>query len=60
MIKAEELRLGNFIMQKVQTRIVTVACNFTHFELLANGEEKNFFPVVLKPEIIEKMRIYRK
>ena len=54
MIKAAELRLGNFVLQKILTRVVTVAVNYNHFEMLAKGEEKNFFPIVLKPEIVEK------
>ena len=31
-----------------------VTCTFSHFEALAKGEANNFFPVVLKPELVEK------
>ena len=54
MIKETELRIGNYILQKVQTRVVTARCNYAHFELLAKGGEKDLFPVVLKAEILEK------
>jgi hypothetical protein len=53
MINPNELRLGNYIMQKLDNRILTVACTYDHFELLANSG-KDFFPVVLKAEILEK------
>lgn len=29
-------------------------CGFEHFDLLSKGDHKNMFPVVLKPEILEK------
>jgi hypothetical protein len=54
MIKASELRLGNYVLQKIMTRVVTVALTYDHFALLANSGEKDFFPIVLKPEIVEK------
>jgi len=53
MINAAELRLGNFIMQKLNNRIITVQCNYRHFELLAQGD-KDLYPVLLKPELLEK------
>ena len=54
MIRENELRIGNYILQKVQTRVVMARCSYAHFELLAKGEEKDLFPVVLKAEILEK------
>lgn len=54
MINANELRLGNYILQKVNTRIVIVKCSHEHFELLHNGNGKDIFPVTLKTEILEK------
>lgn len=53
MINASELRLGNYLMQKVFTRIITTPCTFEHFERLKKGEE-DLFPVVLKAELLEK------
>jgi hypothetical protein len=50
MISFEELRLGNFIMQKVQHRILTVRCAYAHFELASKGSLADLFPLVLKPE----------
>ena len=40
-------------MEKVEHRIVTVACDFRHFELMAKGG-KDLFPVILKAEWFEK------
>lgn len=54
MIEASELRLGNYIMQKVGTRIVTAKCTYEVFELLAKGDNKFIFPVALKPEVLVK------
>jgi hypothetical protein len=54
MINESELRLGNFILQKVNTRIVPVKCTHQHFELLKSGNAKDLFAVVLKAEILEK------
>lgn len=53
MIQAEELRLGNYILQKLNHKVVVVPCNFSHFELLKTST-KDFFPVLLKPEHFEK------
>lgn len=54
MINENELRLGNYILQKVNTRIVPVKCTHQHFELLKNGNAKDIFPVTLKAEVLEK------
>ena len=40
-------------MQKLNNRIITVQCNYRHFELLAHGD-KDLYPVLLKPELLEK------
>jgi hypothetical protein len=54
MINENELRLGNYILQKVNTRIIPVKCTHQHFDLLKNGNAKDIFPVTLKAEILEK------
>jgi hypothetical protein len=54
MIKEQELRLGNSILQKVNNRISMVPCTYEHFDLLSKGETKALYPVVLKPELLEK------
>src|SRR5215213_1453190 len=54
MINANEVRLGNYILQKINNRIVPVKCAFHHFELLQNGNVKDIYPVTLKAEILEK------
>jgi hypothetical protein len=54
MINANELRLGNYIMQKINNRILTVRCSYEHFELLSKSD-KDFFPILLKAETLEKI-----
>jgi hypothetical protein len=54
MINAAELRLGNYLLHKHNGKISMVACNYNHFELLQKGEAASFYPVVLKPELLEK------
>lgn len=54
MINANELRLGNYILQKINTRIAPVKSTFQHFEILQNGSGKDLYPVTLKAEILEK------
>ena len=54
MIQASELRLGNYILQKVNSKISPVVCDYRHFELLSKGEGKDLFPIVLKAEWLEK------
>jgi hypothetical protein len=53
MIKPAELRLGNYILQKINTRINFVKCDYKHFELLSKGNDKDLYPIVLKAEILE-------
>jgi hypothetical protein len=54
MINAEELRLGNFILYKNNGRITTVRCGFEHFGLMEAGKSNDIFPVMLKPELLQK------
>ena len=54
MIKAQEFRLGNYLMHKTGVRILTVRCSLDHFALVARGGEKDLFPVVLSAPILEK------
>jgi hypothetical protein len=54
MIKAEEFRLGNYLMEKVQQKIRTSKCGFTHFEKMAAGDVKDLYPVTLKPQFLEQ------
>ena len=51
MINYHELRLGNFVLQKINNKIKPVACTLTHFDMIVRGEIKDLYPVVLKPEI---------
>jgi hypothetical protein len=54
MINASELRLGNFVLHKANGRIGMVACSYLHFDLFGKGEAASFFPVMLKPELLQK------
>lgn len=54
MINENELRLGNYILQKINTRIIPVKFTHQHFELLKVGNTKDLFPVILKAEVLEK------
>jgi hypothetical protein len=53
MMNANELRPGNYILQKLNNRIVPVRCNHQHFYLLEKENSKDIYPVVLKPEILQ-------
>ena len=54
MIDASQLRLGNFVLHKHNGKINMAPVSFTHFELLQKGDVANFYPVILKPELLEK------
>lgn len=54
MIKKEEYRLGNYLMQKTGVRVLTVRCTLEHFGLMAKDGGKDLFPVVLSPANLEK------
>jgi hypothetical protein len=54
MIKASELRLGNHILFKSNGKITTISCDFVHFEQLHKGDASSFYPVILKPELLQK------
>jgi hypothetical protein len=54
MVNPVEFRSGNYLMQKINTRIVMVRCGWQHFELMARGEVKDLFPVTLKPEVLQQ------
>lgn len=54
MVNENELRLGNYILQKLNTRILPAKCTYQLFELLKNGNGKDIFPLILKADILEK------
>ncbi|MCW3082402.1 hypothetical protein [Segetibacter sp.] len=54
MIDASELRIGNYVLHKASVRILPVKCTLQHFELISKGLAKDFFPIPLKPEILQK------
>ncbi|TCJ14114.1 hypothetical protein EPD60_08875 [Flaviaesturariibacter flavus] len=53
MIDLKEVRWGNTLLQKQQGRIAPVSCGPEQMALLANGKAADFFPVVLKAEVLE-------
>jgi hypothetical protein len=54
MIQANELRLGNYILHKVNNRITMVKCSVEHFNLLSSGDSSTMFPVQLKATVLEQ------
>jgi hypothetical protein len=54
MIQPSELRLGNYILHKLNGKISMVACGYVHFDLLDKGDCSSFYSVVLKPELLQK------
>lgn len=54
MINIEELRIGNTVLHKASVRILPVALTLQHFEILSKQGAKDFFPVVLKPDVLQK------
>jgi hypothetical protein len=54
MIQATELRLGNYILYKSHGKISMLSCSYAHFDALQKGDVSSFYPVVLKPELLQK------
>ena len=54
MINPNELRLGNYLLQKIINKIVIIKCTPQHIDLLFKEEGKDFYPVVLKADLLEK------
>ena len=54
MINASELRLGNYILFKLNGKISMIPCDFIHFEQLHKGDTSSFYPVMLKPDLFQK------
>jgi hypothetical protein len=54
MIKIEEYRAGNTVLQKINTRIIPAVLALQHFATIASGNTKDFFPLVLSPEVFLK------
>ncbi|HEV7622117.1 MAG TPA: hypothetical protein VGO09_10300 [Flavisolibacter sp.] len=54
MIAPSEFRIGNYLLQKLNNKIIQVQCNYQHFEMFARGDINNFYPLLLKAELLEK------
>ena len=54
MINASELRLGNYILFKFNGKISMIPCDFLHFEQMQKSGTSSFYPVILKPELLQK------
>lgn len=52
MINIAEFRLGNYLLQKKNGRILSLPCTYTHFEMMARGEGSELFPVVLRADLL--------
>ncbi len=53
MLLVNELRLGNYILHKVNNKIITARCTIEHFNILLHGDSKLIYPIVLKAELLE-------
>ena len=51
MIRVEEFRLGNYLLQKIQAKILRARFGPEHFAMVQNGLQKDLFALVLTPEI---------
>ncbi|MGE5522041.1 MAG: hypothetical protein ACM3VS_19110 [Candidatus Dadabacteria bacterium] len=56
MITPTEIRIGNYIQQKIHTRILPVTATAAHFHLIETGGGKDLYPVTLKADILEKAK----
>jgi hypothetical protein len=54
MINPGEVRWGNTVLQKQNGRIAPVSCGAGQLLLIAQGQLADFFPVVLKAEVLEQ------
>jgi len=54
MIEVKQFRPGNYLLQKVNNRIVTTTCGLQHFEMMEKGDVKDLYPLVLKAELLIK------
>ena len=54
MVKANEYRLGNYLLHKTGVRILTVRGTQEHFILMAKDGGKDLFPLVLSPNAFAK------
>lgn len=54
MINPAELRPGNYLLHKAAVRILPIQVSLHHFELMAKGHAKDFFPLPLKPDLLLK------
>ena len=52
MIKVNEIRLGNLILQKAGAKISRVPFGFVHFEMVDKEEGKDLYPVVLNAQLL--------
>lgn len=53
MIVINELRFGNFILQKTGNKVNRVSFGMQQMELLVKGDYATLYPVVLKPGLVE-------
>src|SRR6476469_8481144 len=54
MINVTELRLGNYLLQKVNQKITLVKCGYPHFDMVAREGTKDLYPVILKGELFDQ------
>ncbi len=54
MITVSEFRFGNLLLQKNGPKITKVPFGLQHIDLLVNSDLSALYPIVLKPDILEK------
>ncbi len=54
MIKLDEFRPGNFLLEKTGVRVLISTCNARHYSMSPSDNAKNLFPVVLNADVFSK------
>lgn len=54
MINEKEFRKGNYLLQKVNGRIINTRYSLLHDELLVRDGGKDLYPIVLKAQVLEQ------
>lgn len=54
MINPNDVRAGNLLLYKSNNKIARIACEFHHLEQMYKGDTQNFYPIVIKADLLEK------
>ncbi len=53
MLQANELRIGNWLLEKTELETRYIQCSYTHIQDIANGADETLFPIRLTPLLLE-------